>query len=216
MIIMKTVLFDLDGTIINTNPLIIASFKHTLENYYPGKYTEEDIISFIGEPLETSFQRVDEKRAQEMVEMYRKHNAEMHDELVEQYDNIETTLQELTDKGIKCGIVSTKTRVMVLRGLKLMKLDHFFDVVVTIDDVQFPKPNPEPLQLAMKALHAEPSQTMMVGDSISDIQAAQNAGVVSVGVSWSIKGRAALESAEPDYIIDDMGELLDIIHKQEK
>ncbi|TCP24885.1 pyrophosphatase PpaX [Scopulibacillus darangshiensis] len=206
----KTLLFDLDGTLINTNELIIASFTHTLEHYYPGRFTRQDIIAFIGEPLEESFSRIDEERTDDMVAMYREHNHRMHDSLVTEFPHVYETLGILAEQGFKLGIVTTKRRKTVLMGLKLAKLEEFFDVVVTIDDVDNAKPHPEPVLRAMKALNADVTSTVMIGDSPYDIQSGKNANVLTVGVAWSIKGRAVIESEKPDFVIDDMAELLDI------
>ncbi|MFC7393867.1 pyrophosphatase PpaX [Scopulibacillus cellulosilyticus] len=206
----KTILFDLDGTLINTNDLIIASFAHTLEHYYPGRYGRKDIINFIGEPLEDSFKRVDEQKAQDMIDMYRTHNHEFHDELVKEYPHVYETMRTLSEKGYNLGIVTTKMRPTVLMGLKLTKLEPFFPVVITYDDVTHAKPHPEPIFKALKAIGAEPDTAMMVGDSPYDIQAGKNAGVRTVGVAWTIKGREIIENENPDFIIDDMSEILSI------
>ncbi|TLS38531.1 pyrophosphatase PpaX [Pseudalkalibacillus caeni] len=207
----NTLLFDLDGTLINTNDLIIASFTHTLGQYYPEKYSREDIIGFIGEPLVESFASVDEERAEEMVEVYRKHNVENHDLLVTEYEGVFETIKTLQENGFKLAIVTSKMRNTVEMGLKLTNLDQFFDVVVTVDDVENPKPNPEQLNKAMEQLGSSPEQAMMVGDSQFDIQAGKNAGVKTAAVSWSIKGRDFIEKQNPDYLLENMADLLDIL-----
>ena len=207
----NTLLFDLDGTLINTNDLIIASFLHTLDRYYPNHYTKEDIIDFIGEPLEVSFAKVDPDRVDEMVEVYRKHNVEMHDQLVKEYPNVLSTIQTLHHKGYKLGVVTTKRLDTVILGLKLAKLDPYFKVVVTIDDVTHAKPHPEPVFKALKALEAKPEEAVMVGDSPSDIEAGKNAGTKTVAVAWSIKGVEMLQKVNPDYIIDNMKDMLSIV-----
>ncbi|GGH89042.1 pyrophosphatase PpaX [Pullulanibacillus pueri] len=209
----KTVLFDLDGTLINTNDLIIASFLHTLDQYYPQKYTEKDIVEFIGEPLEVSFGRMesDEAKIGEMVGVYRKHNVAMHDALVKEYPNVLTTIETLHSQGYKLGVVTTKRLDTVALGLKLSKLEPYFDVVVTIDDVVHAKPDPEPVLKALKALNAQPSEALMVGDSPSDIEAGKKAGTKTVAVGWSIKGADLLRQSQPDYLIDDMKEMLEIV-----
>lgn len=206
----KTWLFDLDGTLINTNDLIIASFHHTLEQYYPGKYTARDFISFIGEPLEDSFHKVDAERVEEMIDVYRRHNMDQHDELVKEYPHVYETIETLFNQGYSLGVVTTKRRETVNMGLKLTGLDRFFDVIVTIDDVTEPKPHPEPIFQALEKLGSSVAEAAMVGDSPHDIQAGKNAGVKSVAVSWSVKGREAMKAQKPDFLIDDMSEILAI------
>ncbi|WP_347548811.1 pyrophosphatase PpaX [Pseudalkalibacillus hwajinpoensis] len=206
----NTILFDLDGTLINTNDLIMASFKHTFEHYYPGRYSDEELVGFIGEPLYHTFEKHDENLAEEMVAFYRKHNIENHDKLVTEFDGVFETVKTLSENGYKMAIVTSKMRNTVEMGLKLTQLDQFFPVVITVDEVENPKPHPEQLETAMKKLSAVQSETLMVGDSQYDILGGQNAGVATVGVSWTIKGRDFLSSYKPDYMIDHMAELLSI------
>ena len=206
-----TVLFDLDGTLINTNELIIESFLHTLNYYYPGKYQREDILPFIGPPLIDTFQRINPEKAEEMVRRYREFNHAQHDLLVKEYDHVHETVRALKEKGLKLGIVTTKIRDTVMMGLKLTKMDSFFDAIITLDDVQHAKPHHEPVLSALKLLGSEPSNALMVGDNLHDIEAGKNAGTLTAGVAWSIKGREYIESLKPDFVLDKMSDLLDIV-----
>lgn len=207
----NTILFDLDGTLVNTNELIIASFTHTLEQYFPGKFGRKEIIDFIGEPLEESFRKVDPERVDELTAVYRKHNVETHDRLVREFEGVYETVEALKNQGFHIGVVTTKFRNTVNEGLKLARLDPFFQTVVTLDDVEKAKPDPEPIRLALRLLEAEPERTIMVGDSIFDIQAGKNAGTFTAGVAWSIKGEEVLRAENPDFMLQKMPDLLDIL-----
>ncbi|MDQ0225311.1 pyrophosphatase PpaX [Bacillus sp. 7586-K] len=207
----NTLLFDLDGTLINTNELIIESFLHTLNKYYPDKYKREDVFPFIGPTLYETFESINPEKMEEMVEVYRKFNHEQHDKLVTEFETVFETIQTLKEKGFKLGIVTTKIRTTVNMGLKLTKLDQFFDVVVTLDDVEHAKPNPEPIFKALEQLDAKPEEAIMVGDNHHDIGAGKNAGTKTAGVAWSIKGRDYIESFQPDYVLDKMSDLLAIV-----
>lgn len=207
----NTILFDLDGTLVNTNELIIASFTHTLEQYYHGQYGREEIIGFIGEPLEESFEKVDSKRVDELTNVYRKHNVAFHDKLVREFDGVYETVETLKKQGYQIGVVTTKFRETVNKGLKLARLEPFFETVVTLDDVENAKPDPEPIRLALQLLDAKPEQTIMVGDSIFDIQAGKNAGTSTAGVAWSIKGENVLQAENPDFMLKKMPDLLNIL-----
>ncbi|AHX21088.1 pyrophosphatase PpaX [Bacillus cereus] len=207
----NTVLFDLDGTLINTNELIISSFLHTLNTYYPNQYKREDVLPFIGPSLHDTFSKIDESKVEEMITSYRKFNHDHHDELVEEYETVYETVRELKKQGYKVGIVTTKARQTVEMGLQLSKLDKFFDVVVTIDDVEHVKPHPEPLQKALELLDAKPEEALMVGDNHHDIVGGQNAGTKTAAVSWTLKGRAYLEAYKPDFMLDKMSDLLPIL-----
>lgn len=92
-----------------------------------------------------------------------------------------------------------------------MKLDPFFKVIISLDEVEHEKPHPEPIEKALKLLNSTPQEAMMVGDNYHDIEAGKNAGTASVGVAWSVKGREYIESFQPDYIIDEMADLLKIL-----
>jgi len=207
----NTILFDLDGTLINTNELIIQSFLHTLEKYYPNKYTREDVLPFIGPPLYDTFAAMDKERVQEMIDTYRAFNHAQHDVLVKEYDRVYETVKALHEQGFKLGIVTTKIRSTVLMGVKLAKLDRFFDCIVTLDDVERAKPDPEPIFKALKQLESAPQETIMVGDNYHDILAGKNAGTKTAGVAWTIKGREYLEQYHPDYMLDKMSDLLAVV-----
>ncbi|HEU5141448.1 MAG TPA: pyrophosphatase PpaX [Bacillales bacterium] len=207
----NTVLFDLDGTLINTNELIIASFSHTLEQYFPGQYAREDIVEFIGEPLTESFQRIDPQRVDELVDVYRRHNIENHDRLVREYEGVHETVKSLHQQGYKLGIVTTKMRKTVSMGMKLAGLDKLIDTVVTFEDVRRAKPDPEPVNRALSLLGATAEHAIMVGDSPFDIEAGKNAGTYTAGVAWTIKGSDTLHSVGPDVMLESMPDLLDVL-----
>jgi pyrophosphatase PpaX len=210
----NTLLFDLDGTLIDTNELIIASFLHTLDHYYPETYKREDAIQFIGPPLYDTFVAIDESRVEEMITTYREHNLSHHDQLVTEFEGVYETVEALYKKGYKLGIVTTKLRHTVNMGLKLTKLDQFFDVVVTLDDVKNAKPDPEPVEKALALLDSAPEETIMVGDNHHDIQSGQNAGTKTAGVVWSLKGVDYLQTFKPDYMLHSMSDLLTILEEK--
>ncbi|WP_066175481.1 pyrophosphatase PpaX [Bacillus marinisedimentorum] len=206
-----TVLFDLDGTLIDTNELIISSFMHTLNHYYPGQYGREDCLQFMGPPLKESFSSLDPDRVDEMVDTYRKHNIENHDKYVEAFDGVVETLETLHKHEYKLGIVTTKMRQTVKMGMELTGIDRFFDVVVTLDDVINAKPDPEPVEKALFQLGSRREHAIMIGDNHHDIVSGQNAGTYTAGVAWTAKGRKHLEAYDPDFMLENMQDLLKLI-----
>ena len=206
-----TLLFDLDGTLIDTNELIIKSFLHTLEHYRPGEYTREHVLEFIGPPLADSFLKVEPERVDEMIQHYRAFNHEMHDELVEEYEGVYETIEQLHKQGYKMAIVTTKIRKTAMMGLKLTGLDQFFDVVIGLDDVENAKPDPEPLIKALNQLGSKKESAMMIGDSHSDVLAGKNLGIPTAVVGWSIKGEEKIRTFEADYILSTMRDLIAIV-----
>ncbi|MEC0228428.1 pyrophosphatase PpaX [Paenibacillus alba] len=211
----QTVLFDLDGTIVDTNELIVQSFLHSLEGETPEPLSRELIIPNMGRPLVeqmTFFTGQTEAEAIEaLIKKYRTFNLSKHDELVKEFPNVRIVMEKLHAAGYKIGIVTSKIRQTTLMGLKLCGLDTFISTIVTVEDVKEAKPHPEGIFAALKELGSTPDQAIMVGDSHYDIEAAKNAGVTAVGVTWSWKGRSYLEEYSPDYLIDDMFDLLPIV-----
>jgi pyrophosphatase PpaX len=207
----NTVLFDLDGTLIDTNELIISSFLHTLEHYYPSTYKREDVLPFLGPTLRETFERMDASKVDDMIATYRTYNLAHHDTYVTEFPTVLETVKVLKERGYKVGIVTTKLSDVVMKGLKLTKLDSYFDVIVALDHVQKAKPDPEPIIKALEQLSSKPEESIMVGDNYHDILAGKNAGTQTAGVAWTIKGRDYLEQFEPDYILEEMADLLDIL-----
>jgi haloacid dehalogenase superfamily, subfamily IA, variant 3 with third motif having DD or ED/haloacid dehalogenase superfamily, subfamily IA, variant 1 with third motif having Dx(3-4)D or Dx(3-4)E len=207
-----TVLFDLDGTLINTYELILRSFEHTFQTYYPGRFTREDCIPFIGPPLPDTFRSLDPDRVDEMLRVYRNYYQKHHDGLVELFDGVYETVKTLHEHGIKMAVVTTKPKDPSIRGLKYTGILHFFREVIAFEDVEKTKPDPEPVRKALSLLDSRPEQAILVGDSKHDILAAKNARVQSCGVKWTIQGSGYLRQFHPDFIIDHMQELLSILN----
>lgn len=205
----RTILFDLDGTLIDTNELIFASFEHTFKHYNL-TYTREEIGEFNGPPLLDTFLKIDPERAEAMIATYREHNLAVHDKYVKAFPGVIETLELLRNQNIKLGVVTTKMTQSVVMGLTLTGLDQYFETVITYDDVTHPKPHPEPVMKAMKELDADASSTLMVGDNYHDIESGKNAGVKTAGVAWAFKGKERLLKYNPTYMLEDMHDLLTI------
>ncbi|AZK45457.1 pyrophosphatase PpaX [Paenibacillus lentus] len=206
-----TVLFDLDGTIIDTNELIIASFQHVLDKHKQPR-TREQIIPYMGMTLEQQFQAFSGwQDVSELVTDYRSFNTIHHDTMVKGFPHVDEVISTLKDRGIKLGIVTTKIRPSTMRVLELFGLVKYMDTIVTVQDVTHPKPHPEPVLKAMEQLNADPKRTIMIGDSPADIKSAQAAGALSAAVAWSLKGAEELKKYNPDYILEDMLDLYGVL-----
>ncbi|NHN32587.1 pyrophosphatase PpaX [Paenibacillus agricola] len=211
-----TVLFDLDGTIIDTNELIIQSFLHTFENALGEPITREHIIPNMGRPLIEQMQLFSGRdNVGDLVHKYRAFNIDKHDSLVTEFPGVRETISKLHAAGIKLGIVTSKVRITSEMGLRLCGLYDYFDSIVCVQDVKWPKPDPEGIRKALKELGSEAQGAVMVGDSHYDVEAAHNAGIPSVAVAWSLKGIPYLEQYNPTYIIHDIRELLTITGVEE-
>lgn len=205
----RTILFDLDGTLLNTNELIRASFEYTFKKF-DMRFTPEEIKELNGPPLNETFHKIDPDQSEQMAAVYREYNIREHDRYVEPFPHVYETLKQLQDKGITLGIVSTKMKKTVMMGLELTNLTAFFPVIITYDDVTHKKPDPEPVEKAMKLLNADPETTLMVGDNYHDIVSGRRAGVQTAAVSWSEKTEAFLKSYHPTYYLDTMRDLLTV------
>ncbi len=203
------ILFDLDGTILDTNELIIRSFMHALRGIVPPGFGREQIIPAMGQPLAVQMRLFSGRDdVSDLIRVYREYNLTHHDEMVELFPGVAETVASLKAGGVRLGVVTTKMRETTERALNMFGLLGQMDVIVTIDDVTHPKPHPEPVRKAMEALGADPARTLMVGDSPVDMESALRAGAVPVGVAWSLKGEKVLREAGAVHMLHRMEDLL--------
>lgn len=209
----NTVLFDLDGTIIDTNELIINSFLHVMGGWdHAAPWTREQIIPHMGGTLEQQMRTFSgQEEVSEYVKGYRAYNDIHHEAMVRPFPHVIEVVEALDQAGITMGVVTTKIRPSTLKVLERFDLLKYMKSIVTVQDVTHPKPHAEPVQKAMAELGSNPAHTLMIGDSPVDIQSAQNAGALSAGVAWSLKGEQVLSEYKPDYILHDMRDLLDMV-----
>ncbi|MHA6260740.1 pyrophosphatase PpaX [Sporosarcina sp. CAU 1771] len=209
------ILFDFDGTLMDTNELIVQTFEHVLGRHYPGKYERTDIYAFIGPTLEETFESINPEKSSQLIQEYRAWNEEMHDGLVHEFEGVSKTLKLLKEKGLKIAIVSTKQTAMVKRGVKLLDVDEtLFDAIIGLDQVTHAKPNPESLLFALDKLGVSKEEALMVGDNYHDILGGQNAGVRTVGVAWALKGEAYLQTFNPDFMLHHISDILAIVEEE--
>jgi pyrophosphatase PpaX len=205
------VLFDLDGTILDTNELIIRSFLHALRGVVPPEFGREHIIPHMGKPLEEQLRYFSGRdEVDDLHTAYREYNWREHDALVTAFPHVAEVLERLKAAGFKIGVVTTKMRVTSMRGMKHVGIDGFVDALVAFDDVEHAKPHPEPVLRALELLDVRPEEALMVGDSPADMQSALAAGAVPVGVAWSLKGERVLLDAGARHIIRDMRDLYEL------
>lgn len=202
----KAVIFDVDGTLLNTEKIIIESFEHTFKKELPKiKLTEEEKLSFIGPTLQQTFSNYtqDQKEIDKLINVYRTYNKTLHDQGVGAFAHAKETLSSLKTQGVKLGIVSSKARQMVIDGLEQNDLLKFFDVLVCSDDVKNHKPHPEPLLKAIKTLNTSVETTIYIGDHPYDIISAKRAGIQSCLVEYSAHLKTALKE-NPDYVVESL------------
>lgn len=207
----KALLFDFDGTLLDTNDLIIQTFMHILDERFPGQYSTQDCLKFIGPSLKQTFDEITPGETDAMITKYKEWNTVHHDELVKGYDAVAETLEALHSEGIKLAIVSTKSREGLTRGLNVLGVAHLFEAIIGFDEVTHVKPHPEPVLLALDKLGVKKEEAIMIGDNSHDIEGGKNAGVRTAGVAWSAKGESYLQQFNPDYMLHHMRDLLEIV-----
>ena len=209
----RTVLFDLDGTLIDSVRLILDSYHHTLATHGLPPRSDEDWLAGVGTPLTVQFAawRDDPDTLQALIATYRDYNLKHHDRMVTVYPGVVEVVRELKESGIATGLVTSKNRAGAVRGLTLVQLERMMDVLVCADEVENPKPHPEPVEKALRLLSADPRTTVYVGDSIHDMVAGRAAGVRTAAVLWGPFGRSHLEGAQPDHWLERPEELLVLV-----
>ena len=216
MAAIQTVLFDLDGTLIDSIRLILDSYHHTLAAHGVPPRTDEDWLRGVGTPLSVQFAewRDDLGKLEAMVATYRAYNLANHDRMVTVYPGVVATVEAIRAAGRRTGLVTSKNRQGALRGLTLVKLEAMMDVLVCADEVTNPKPHPEPVEKAVALLGADPATTVYVGDSIHDMVSGRAAGVRTAAALWGPFGRAHLEESKPDYWLEAPRDLVDLVNKK--
>ncbi len=212
MIRYPVVLFDLDGTVVDSGAIILASMRHATREVLGREYGDEELMQAVGGPgLEAQFAAFAPDRVDELVRVYRAHNEPLHDELVS-CAGMDDVLVQLREEGRRLGVVTAKRRSTVELAFANVPLGHLFETIVGGDETERHKPDPEPLLLAAKRMNAQPDETAYVGDSPFDMLAAKAAGMHAVAVTWGgIHDRAKLEAVEPDAIVDSAEELLAVL-----
>jgi pyrophosphatase PpaX len=207
------VLFDLDGTLIDSGPIIIASMRHASLTVLGVEPDEEKVRAAIGGPgLYAQMRDLDPERVDELVEVYRAHNEPLHAEL-QAFTDVLDLLPRLRAEGRRLGIVTAKRLRTVDLALDCFPvLREVSDVIIGMEDTDRHKPDPDPILEALRRLGAEPTDAVYVGDSPFDVAAAKSAGTFAVAVTWGgIHTAARLTEEGPDALVANAEELLNVI-----
>jgi pyrophosphatase PpaX len=207
-----TVLFDLDGTLVDSGAIILASFKHAARMVLARDVEEEQIAALVGgSNLHDQMRVLSPTHVDELVRVYREHNRPLHDEL-QAFEGVEELMETLSGEGRQLGIVTAKGRQTVDLAFAVLSLERYFDAVVTADMTERHKPDPAPVLKALELLESEPADAAFVGDSPYDIAAGKAAGVFTVAVSWGkIHPEVRLLEAGADVLVHTPRELLDVL-----
>lgn len=209
---MKKIIFDFDGTLVNSNEAVIASLNAT---YFEFKgempdYTEV-IEPILGKPLEVQIGCFDVEKLDEAIDYYKNYYREIREDKTFSYEGVEPLLRILKSRGYQMGILSNKGPNGLSHGLIKFGYENYFELVVSKDDVIEKKPNPLCFEPVLAAMGGVIEDYIMVGDSISDILLGHNLGITSVLVKWTLLPMAAFCDAEPSFILDTPLDLLNIL-----
>ena len=210
---LPALLFDLDGTLIDSIELILGSARYAFDGFAGRAPTDEEWRAGIGRPLQTVLREYapDDVEAQRLFTRYREYQLEHHDRLVRPYAGVVDTLRGFAEAGHPMALVTSKSDWMAVKALVHVGLDQLIPVVVGCDTCVNHKPHPEPVERALALLGVAPSNAAFVGDSPHDVQSGLAAGVVTVGVTWGAFDRQELQTAGADVVIDRIEELPEIL-----
>ncbi len=204
----KYIIFDLDGTLVDTDLLVIEGVRNTLEHFnYHATITLRDLVSFLGPTLRDSFSKfLEQSVVEEAIKYYIEFSKREISKLATLYDDVIDILDNLKEKGFKLAIVTSKMRSNTEVTLKTFNLD-MFDVVISLEDVGTPKPAPDGIIKAIEMLNGDKAETLYIGDNESDGIAAYNANVDFGLVTWSVKN----VDIKADYYIDSYRKLYEVL-----
>jgi pyrophosphatase PpaX len=214
-------LFDLDGTLIDSIQLILESAEYAFAERAAARLrapTRTEWLGGVGRPLSIMFRTFIEahepapdEQVERLTQRYREYQMANHDRLVRAYPGVAESLEALTRAGHTLGVVTSKTTSIAIKGMRHVGIEHFFSVVIGCDVCDRHKPDPEPIRFALRELGADPlslgavrpdgrsAAAAYIGDSVHDMQAGRAAAVVTVGALWGPFSRADLEPAEPTF-----------------
>ncbi len=210
---LSAVLFDFDGTLVDTTEMIHQSMKHATSSVLGREdIPRETLLANVGRPLPRQMELIDAENAELLLEAYRSHHEQHHDTLIGEFPGVEESLARLGSAGIKVAVVTSKRRLSVEMALKNFPgLRSVVDRFVTLEDTTEHKPNPEPLLRALELLGVPKERAAYVGDSPFDVEAAKAAGLASVAVSWGAFSEDRLREAEPDHLVTDIRSAVDVL-----
>lgn len=204
-------LFDLDGTLINSVDHIVACWQHTVRQVLGREIAREEVLPTLGRALLECFEEIAPGRSQEMREVYREFQKSTHDHTVTLVDGTKETLSGLREMGLSLGVVTSKGIVAASEGLDLFDLQPYFDTLVTYEDTGKHKPSPDPVLVGCRKLGVPPGEAIYVGDALFDIQAGKAAGTHTAAVTWGAGTPEQLKAAGPDFVVERMPDLLRVL-----
>ncbi|MFE8695983.1 HAD family hydrolase [Cytobacillus sp. FJAT-53684] len=205
----KAIIFDFDGTLADTLPVCYYAFQAVFKEFDHIEVTSDEIKAMFG-PSETGIIRENlmNSNHDEAIELYYEKYREKHRELVLENEEINNLLQLLKREGYQLGIVTGKASRSLFISLEYLNMNDVFDVIITGDDVNKPKPHPEGVKKALEQLNISNTEAIFLGDSDADILAGKQANVHTIGVQWLPNYQTLEFSVQPDQMFSSVAELI--------
>ena len=211
----RLIILDFDGTLADTQPLIVRSLQRTISALHLPSRTDDECKSIIGLPLKECFTTllgVDDAMAERCADVYRRvFDEDNHPGVVTLFPHVLETLTELHDRGFQLAICSSRARPTLEGFVHTFRLEEHVGMVVSANDVQRHKPHPEPVEKILAALHVKSEETLVVGDASYDILMGRAAGCRTCGVTYGNQSATDLKNAGADYLVDDFAEVLGLV-----
>ena len=213
---LPAILFDLDGTLIDSIELILSAARHAFSLRDGPAPSDAEWTALIGTPLADQFRRfaATPEEFEMLLARYREFQREHHDRMVRCYDGVPEVVRMLRAAGHPIAIVTSKAEAMAMRALRHVALDAQIDLLVGSDATSRHKPFPDPVLHALERLDVRATDAIFVGDSPHDIAAGNAAGVTTVGALWGPFARETLEAAGASYVIDDIRALGGVLERR--
>ncbi len=206
---LKAVLFDNDGTLVDTHDIILASFRYASQEVLGRVYPDEVYMAKVGQPLAVQVDDFTSDAAvkERFLKVYRAHNATIHDKMIKAFPGLIGLLERLRDEGFALGVVTSKMRNTAWGGLVVVGAAPYFECIVGSEDTEAHKPSPEPVLLGCEKLGVAASECVYVGDAPFDIEAGVAAGCATIGVTWGMFNESVLREQHATAIASTMDEL---------
>ncbi|MDW7660621.1 MAG: HAD-IA family hydrolase [Bacillota bacterium] len=208
----NTIIFDFDGTIINTNELIEEGLNHFSFMHRGYRFTKEEILELTGKPLETQMAAVDKQLSKLLVEQFKVWYSNYHNQKTSAFPGMIELLRFLRGLNLNLAIVTNNSRASLEMGLKHLGIEDLFHMTLSRDEVSATKPEPDGLIEVLNKFEVHPHEAIFIGDTDNDILAAKAAGVKSAMVAWTILDEESIKRLNPDHILNDPPHLLEMLN----
>lgn len=208
----NTIIFDFDGTIINTNNLIEEGLNHFSYMHRGYHFTKEEMLALTGKPLETQMAAIDQRLSKLLVEQFKVWYSNHHNQKTSAFPGMIELLRFLRGLNLNLAIVTNNSRASLEMGLKHLGIEDLFHMTLSRDEVSATKPEPDGLNEVLNKFEVHPHEAIFIGDTDNDILAAKAAGIKSAMVAWSILDEESIKRLNPDHILCDPPHLLEMLN----